>query len=772
MISRVFAVLAAAVVSSTAEPLASFDQAVTSSHDEWGVAAMHQANGATYEFFKDLLPPPRYVNADFRFYPIVLSAPHAKIKGRLISNGSGVNLRGGSRSWIDPGTPVTFRVGPDELRFGEILNRLHQPTLAEDYLPIVEVRYEHGVEASKYLPKPGTTSTATTTGLDHMSNVYAVEAFASTDPELASNGVVFAKFYLASGSNGIITVHSELRPNKFTNGFIVDADGQGLIWLEKTWDMARGTAHARIGTNKFATIAIATKPFSAAALKALITSGKFNYAAQRKQCADTWNELLARGMNVEVPEPIVNNAWRNLLIQDISIILDDKMNYSAGNYYQKMYAAESTDAALPMLMWGQDEEMRRVFDGIMNVRDERLPHHFAGHKLSDVIHYYWQTRDLEFINSKRPVWQKYLDSILNGRTGEHGLLPKENYCTDIEEPCYSFTANATCWAALRDMVPVLEALGDKEQAEKVSAFAADFKQKILAAVEENLHRETTPPFIPMGLYSTEQTHDPIYNTRIGGYWDLISGYILDSRIFVGTEKESWLPTYYQEHGGLFMGLTRSGTPDHTFWTGQHRTNPLYGMRYIVDCLRRDDVERALVSFYGMLAHGMTRNTFIGAEGCSIQPLDEGGRFFYCPPNTSANGQWLSVLRNILVQDWDTGEDGRPDTLRLAFGTPKRWLEDGKTIKVERAPTAFGPVSYQIESHLSKGHVNAVVQLPPRRLAPMVDILFRARVPDGWHVNGAKTKSGSMTMRSQQTGTVDLTNYRTDVVEIDFDVARD
>jgi hypothetical protein len=758
--------LLAISLATTADSLPSFDQAVNSIRDEWGLAAMHQTNGASYEFFENLLPPPRYVNADFRFYPIVLSAPHAKVKARLISNGSGINLRGGSRSWNDSGTPVIFRVGPDEFRFGDILNRLHQPTLADGYLPIVEVRYEHGVEASKYLPKAGSTSPNARVGVEHMSNVYSVEAFASTNPDLAAHGVIFARFSLASGSNGIITVHSEIRPNKFTNEFIVDSDGQALIWLEKTWDMARGSAHAKIGTNKFATIAIATKPFPADVAKQLVASGKFNYDAQRQQCAQTWNALLARGMNVEVPEPIVNNAWRNLIIQDIAIILDDKMNYSAGNQYQKMYAAESTDAALPMLAWGQEDEMRHVFDGIMNVRDDRLPHHFAGHKLSDVVRYYWQTRDLDFIKAKRPLWQKYLDSILNGRTGEHGLLPKENYCTDIEEPCYSFTANATCWAALRDMAPILEELGDKEEADKVAAFAADFKQKILAAVEENLHRETTPPFIPMGLYSTEQTHDPIYNTRIGGYWDLISGYILDSRILVGTEMETWLPTYYQEHGGLFMGLTRSGTPDHTFWTGQHRTNPLYGMRYIVDCLRRDDVERALVSFYGMLAHGMTRNTFIGAEGCSIQPLDDGGRFFYCPPNTSANGQWLSVLRNILVQDWDTDEDGRPDTLRLAFGTPKRWLDDGKTIKVEHAPTAFGPVSYTIESSIATGHLLAKVELPTRNKA--TQILFRARVPDGWHVTRAAIAGHDIPV--DKNGSIDVTRWHGSIA-VHFDVAR-
>src|ERR1043165_6947005 len=112
---------------STIPPL---QEVVTSGKDLWGEAAMAQPNGPSYEFFEKLLPPPRYVNADFRFYPIVLSAPSAKVKARLISNGSGVNLSGGSRSWNDVGTPVRFRVGPDEFLFGGLRDRTTEPVLA------------------------------------------------------------------------------------------------------------------------------------------------------------------------------------------------------------------------------------------------------------------------------------------------------------------------------------------------------------------------------------------------------------------------------------------------------------------------------------------------------------------------------------------------------------------------------------------------------------------------------------------------------------------
>ena len=63
-----------------------------------------------------------------------------------------------------------------------------------------------------------------------------------------------------------------------------------------------------------------------------------------------------------------------------------------------------------------------------------------------------------------------------------------------------------------------------------------------------------------------------------------------------------------------------------------------------------------------------------------------------PPNSTANASFLQQLRYLLVQDYDTDDDGRADTLRLCFATPRRWLEDGQEIVVERAPTQFGDVS--------------------------------------------------------------------------------
>src|SRR5258708_703816 len=273
---------------------------------------------------------------------------------------------------------MSFRVGPDEFRFGEILDRLQHPTVAEGYLPIPEIRYAHASE------------------------VYKLEVFASTDPVLAENGVILVKFSLVSGTNGIITVEVDSPAFKFAEGTVTDNAGQGLVCFDEAWTWERQRAHAKISTSRFATLAIATKPMglgktikmesgdkaeekgngqgnarqrsslppeggvptpagtppsggSAVIQKesvlrpdqSLVTSAatRVNYDQQRALCIETWRRILAGAMKVETPEPLVNNAWKNLIIQDYSLINGDRLNYSAGNQYEKMYAAESNDGS-------------------------------------------------------------------------------------------------------------------------------------------------------------------------------------------------------------------------------------------------------------------------------------------------------------------------------------------------------------------------------------------------------------------------------------------
>ena len=130
------------------------------------------------------------------------------------------------------------------------------------------------------------------------------------------------------------------------------------------------------------------------------------YAQHRQACAETWRELLAQGMDVQTPEPVVNNAWRHLLCQNFELINGDSIRYSAGNQYDKLYESEGSDAALALLAWGYEADMRRLMVPLFDFTRKNLECHQAGFKLNNLCRYYWQTRDPAVVADLRPRWEK------------------------------------------------------------------------------------------------------------------------------------------------------------------------------------------------------------------------------------------------------------------------------------------------------------------------------------------------------------------------------
>ena len=434
------------------------------------------------------------------------------------------------------------------------------------------------------------------------------------------------------------------------------------------------------------------------------------------------------------------------------------MHYSAGNQYERLYEAEGSDAALALMVWGY-EERHAPAHAIRCSTSRARGWNFTRPDSSSTTSssYYWQTRDAEAVKEFRPRWEKEARRLVENRTGEHGLFPKEQYCGDIHTPVQSINVNSKAWRALRDL-----------------------------SADAGGSRRARPQPLPMGrlrMSFARQSSRPLRRARAGKRrrpscrWRFTtrSRSTIRSRRFalaaIGTSSSAtpFRAAFFRRAANRRTGsrITWSSTAacawaccapagmSSTFWTGEHRINPLYGTRYTLDTLRRDDPERALVSLYGMLAQGFTRNTFVCGEGCSLTPVDDGGRIFYCPPNSAANAHFLSMLRYSLVQDWDLDDDGKPETLRLLFATSRRWLEDGKAIKVERAPTVFGDVSVKAESRLSQGEVIAEVQMPNRHQPRQA--FLRIRVPQGWQVQSAETES--QRLKVDGAGTVDLSGLQ-------------
>ena len=497
--------------------------------------------------------------------------------------------------------------------------------------------------------------------------------------------------------------------------------------------------NSRRGRPAFLTIAAKPVPISPRNLAGDLKISSQTYEREKERCIACWQRLLNGGMQLETPEPVVNNAWRSLLIGNEMLVEGDAANYSWGNAYGRLYEAECGDALRAFLLWGWAEEARPMLPPLLHYSRDKLEFHNAGFKLQTLAHYYWLTRDAEFVQSMRVQYEKDLKLITDGREADSGLAPREHYCGDIPTPVYSLSANANCWRGLRDMGAVLNDLGGHDEAAGIARTAAEYRKRILAAADKSERRDVSPHFIPVALFGAEKPTDPLTSTMLGSYWDLMAPYVLGSGVFTASsEPERAMLDYFQEKGGVCMGMIRFDQHSGLF-ANENAVDDLYGLRYANTLLRLDEPERALVSFYGKLAQGMTEDTFIGAEGTGLKPLDEFGRPMYLPPNSSANANFLWTLRYLLVQDWDMDDDGKPDTLRLLFATPRAWLRDGQTIKITRAPTAFGEVSVTVKSRLKHGEIIADIQ-PPQRETPR-ETLLRIRLPDGWRpVSANITKS--------------------------------
>src|SRR5688572_23404359 len=202
------------------------DQVLESKVDLWGEVALKQPNGPTYEFFENLLPPFRYVEAPFRVYPIVLSAPAAPKKVRLLGDGSQVNALARQLNWIgEEGTPVTFRVGIKRETFGSNPKNLIGPKLAGGYLPIAQMHYR-----------------------DADGDVYAQETFADVDGDSPKLGVAFVRFQaLEAKETGKVEAQFDgVGRATAKDGVLRNTDGKVLACYDEmwAWNAFRGTLTA------------------------------------------------------------------------------------------------------------------------------------------------------------------------------------------------------------------------------------------------------------------------------------------------------------------------------------------------------------------------------------------------------------------------------------------------------------------------------------------------------------------------------------------------
>lgn len=715
---------------------ARLDAALEENRDVWGETLIAQG-GATYDTIKNLLRP--------LFYSTGNVYTELGVHNLLFGENGGappyiIPLADGSRIAANVHQSedhVAWQVGPDAESFGSDLARLDGPYLDDGYWPVLQTAYT-----------------------DDAGNRFAQECFAGHVPGHA--GVVaFLRMTVrvASGSPHALLTARFGDDAKTRFRFTAPSDVQVTHEDEHriTWEVAPGenTLHA-VWSPEYP-------------LPEAFAVSESAYETARTAMEAYWTEQLAPVLRFDVPEARVMNAQRNLLIQNLIM----RWRYSLGAvvYHNSFYQPESSDAVQTLGEFGLPEAYRDGLAALLGMTkgEGYYINWERGEKLTHGAHYYFLTRDAEFIEAHTDTFVEICEIFRKQMAeDEYGLLTKQRQCGDIPEVAHYMFHQMVGWQGIRDMAAVWKSIGRSDLHDRFRPLADELK----AAIDKGMATAVTDMddgtlFIPRALYTGEAAYPSITETRIGSYWNLVMPYAFATGYWPMDGPElGRIAAYMHTHGGLFLGLLRFNyypTPIGAFrrdgLPGYYTTgvDNVYLPAYLRMIAAQDLADRQVLTFYGKLAHGMTRNTFVTGEGATLGARPgEYYRSTYGGPTTANNCAFLLNLRLMLVRDSFNHDTGAPEGLYLAHATPREWLEDGKEITVDAAPTCFGPVSYRIESHLAEGRVDVALSLPVRN--PMAATKLKLRLPDPYTIIAVQNADRGDVDFDATTGIIDLSGY--------------
>jgi hypothetical protein len=415
-----------------------------------------------------------------------------------------------------------------------------------------------------------------------------------------------------------------------------------------------------------------------------------------------WRTDLGAGLRIDVPEPRVNAAARAWLAY-ASLDVDKKNGvlepHDGSGFYEQVYGYSAALYPHALDLWGRPDEAARVLESLLTFQapDGLFTSHFGtpdpGTLLFAIWEHYELTGDVGFLRRVAPNMIRMADWIIRKRKESmtppgaprpvtYGLIKFSPYC-DFQTPSFDYFGDTYCAVGLEKTAKALAAADLKDEAVRIGKEAAAYRKDILASMDAAVIDRDGRKILPMEPDTHRLLKDGNY--RGGGYYGLISSCMLESEFLPAADKRAeWVMRLIEEKGGLRLGMSEfDGGVDHAYTYG-----------YWLDSLKLGRVKPVLLGFYGSLAFGMSRETYSGVE---VTHLLTGANEPTLPHLYSCTQQ-LRLLRMMLLRD-------EGDELRILPAAPFAWLETGKAVRVENAPTRFGAVSYAIESKIDEGTIH-------------------------------------------------------------------
>jgi hypothetical protein len=408
-----------------------------------------------------------------------------------------------------------------------------------------------------------------------------------------------------------------------------------------------------------------------------------------------WRNLIAKAARIEVPCEKATQALRAAHVCQL-IASDHGVLHGGEGFYDEFYIRDGAYQMLELEEAGMFSAARKTAAAYLQAqrqdgRFETQKGQFDanGQALWVLWQFYQITGDRAWLKQAYPQMRRAVEWTMRARRevpGDSpfaGLLPNAvadgEYLWDGKHHIVGYDL----WN-LRGLLCVVDAarvLGEQNDAQQFQHEADDYRHAIDAA-----WKKTGLAWFP-----------PSWE-KVGTHWGNTE-VLWPTELFARDDARvsALLAEVRERHGGGFHeGTIR--------WTGSKEPaiHPYLSAYTTMASLIRGDHDKFVEEFYWYLLHSTATHAF--PEGIFYER-----RFAWSDtiPHATGAANFAFLLRHALVHE-------QGDELHLLLGAPDWWLEDGREIRVEQAPTHFGTMSLRLRGTLTGVEVKLD---PPRRQPP-------------------------------------------------------
>ncbi|MFN7993026.1 MAG: hypothetical protein U0Q18_05470 [Bryobacteraceae bacterium] len=402
-----------------------------------------------------------------------------------------------------------------------------------------------------------------------------------------------------------------------------------------------------------------------------------------------WHAHTDKGVRIETPEPFINNAWRAWELYNTLNVDKVKGRYEihdGSGFYEEEYGYSAALYCHALSVLGYHQDAQKYIESMLAVQKPSGQYISIygtpdnGALLYAIGQEYRLSGDREWFQRVLPKalkamqWAETSRATTKAMEGGrkplgYGLLPPGPAYCDFQNMVVSYYSDTYNWLGMHEMSVAMKQAGLPDAA-RWTAESDGYHQDILESMEASVFQDRGIQLLPI-----EPLTHRLEKQGSEYYYSLVAPLVLETEFFSATDpRYHWITDFMEQRAGLILGMDR-------VWDG---VDHAYTYGYALEELRHGDVNKFLLTFYGSLAYGMTRDTYSAVE---VTRITEGFNESTLP-HTYSNTQQLRMLRMMLVK-----EEG--DQLWLAPGTPRGWLDTRDGFSIRNAPTEYGTVSYRV-----------------------------------------------------------------------------